>query len=504
MKKRFLCAALAVALCLSFPALGVEETDFSDVSPGDWFAPYVEVCVAEGIMSGVGDGRFDPHRELSFIEFAVLEAKLEAWQRGETLPRFPDAPLSDLVVLYDGEENRLGTIQDCVYEPKVYFGYNTLYFSLPPALQAQAGEGTVTLELNMDVLRDWPKDPLEKFRPLPEETLRYTGGWDASRSCYTVSFGDDLGGHGPELLKQLDGLMETDELLDGLWFRDALLYSGCVEAMGGFSQRHTLSLLEGSAAQMAWSQQEPALRADLLGLMDAMGFDAHEILLWELPEEELAELGWEAVCLQGLSLFGILNGVDEQGTMAPEGHLTRAQVAAVLARTMRPELRIGAEGYSLTPVCLGDWYPQGVAADWLAVEREGPGGIIEGAIYRTDGALLDLEGGRVWVDEEEPSLGNAQQTAVWRGEQWGVYDVEAEKFVLPYTGWEEYAAWKQGSGACRPESGNRYTGAEGRYYSSEGEALTPRFEWAGPLNAEGGGFIIDWGRVYRIQLQEDV
>ena len=34
----------------------LEETGFVDVSAGDWFAPYVEVCVEEGLMAGTGEG----------------------------------------------------------------------------------------------------------------------------------------------------------------------------------------------------------------------------------------------------------------------------------------------------------------------------------------------------------------------------------------------------------------------------------------------------------------
>lgn len=502
MKKRLACLFLGLTLCFGLrPALAAEAGVFSDVRDSDWFAPYVRVCVDHGLMEGTGTGRFEPDRELTLMEVWALEAKLEAWARGESVPHFPVVSLSDLAVFYDGTGARLGTIGDCIYEPKVYYGYNTFYFTLPQELQVQAGEGAVTLELNLDVLKAWPKDPLEEFRPLPEGSVRYEGGWDASRSCYIIPFGDDLDGKGPELLKLLDGLMTTEELLKEAWFRDSLLYTSSIGAHGLLSELHLdeFSAMADSQEQIDWSQREPAVRADLLGLLDAAGFDEHEFLMWELPEEERQELGRETVQLQGLFLLGILNGVDEKGTMAPEDHLTRAQVAAVLARTLHPELRVGAEGYTLTPVELGDWEPRGIAADWLALEREGPGGTTEGAIYRADGAFLTLDGGRVWVDEEEPSLGASHLAAVYRGDLWGVYDVAAGEFTLPYT----KQAMPIQNQALSPDTQSRYAVMKDQYYSYEGSPISPYFGWAGPLNASGGGFVADWMQIYHIQFKEE-
>ena len=359
-------------------------------------------------------------------------------------------------------------------------------------------------------------------------------------------------------------------------------------------------------------QAAPALRGDVLGLMEAMEFWQHEGLWWEMVDQ-WDELDWEDMYLQGLRELGILNGIDEAGTMAPEGHLTRGEVAAVLARTLRPQLRAEKGDYALTPVELGDWQVRGVAADWLALGRERLDGTLEGAIYRADGKILDLEGGFVWMDGRA-ALGHTVLAPVRRGEQWGVYDVETEKFVLPYTDWEEFYVWEwDQQGTPRPrqdrksglwgymdrtdtwaippqyeeaedfrdgwakvelsdgteavidtqgevlieggslenlgdglflfwepnisggyfinedlertnldpvkdrvwgnlvrgravwaEAGNGYLVVEDRYYSYEGEALTPWFECAGPVDDEGCGFVVDWGRVYRIRFQEEV
>ena len=76
MKKPVLCAVLSLALCLPSPTLAAEETGFSDVSGADWFAPYVEVCTQEGLLNGVGDGRFDPQGQVTMGQVIVMSARV--------------------------------------------------------------------------------------------------------------------------------------------------------------------------------------------------------------------------------------------------------------------------------------------------------------------------------------------------------------------------------------------------------------------------------------------
>jgi len=52
--------------------LAVGETNFSDVSPNDWYAPYTEAMQRIGLMNGVGQGRFDPEGELTREQLAVI------------------------------------------------------------------------------------------------------------------------------------------------------------------------------------------------------------------------------------------------------------------------------------------------------------------------------------------------------------------------------------------------------------------------------------------------
>lgn len=65
--------SLLIALsCLPSPALAAEGVGFSDVDPDAWYAPYIDVCVKAGVMQGVGDERFEPEGELTAEEAIVL------------------------------------------------------------------------------------------------------------------------------------------------------------------------------------------------------------------------------------------------------------------------------------------------------------------------------------------------------------------------------------------------------------------------------------------------
>ena len=71
--KQLLCTltALAAALSLALPA-GASGNRFSDVPRGHWACSYVEEMAQTGLVSGVGEGRFDPDGNVSAAQFAVM------------------------------------------------------------------------------------------------------------------------------------------------------------------------------------------------------------------------------------------------------------------------------------------------------------------------------------------------------------------------------------------------------------------------------------------------
>lgn len=73
MKKRILCTALSLCLCLglSAPALAAGPT-FSDVPTNHWAYASVEKMADEGVMSGIGNGKFNPTGTVSNGEFFTM------------------------------------------------------------------------------------------------------------------------------------------------------------------------------------------------------------------------------------------------------------------------------------------------------------------------------------------------------------------------------------------------------------------------------------------------
>lgn len=72
MKRLSACAlSLALSVSMILPA-GAAGATFSDVPQGHWAYDSVERMVQEGVMEGVGGGRFAPDEQLSTAEFSVM------------------------------------------------------------------------------------------------------------------------------------------------------------------------------------------------------------------------------------------------------------------------------------------------------------------------------------------------------------------------------------------------------------------------------------------------
>lgn len=59
-------------------------TSFADVETGMWYSPYVEWAVQNGIVKGVGDGRFDPDGEITREQAAVIFRQYTVYATGGT------------------------------------------------------------------------------------------------------------------------------------------------------------------------------------------------------------------------------------------------------------------------------------------------------------------------------------------------------------------------------------------------------------------------------------
>jgi len=90
----------------------VEESQFSDVKPDAWFAKYVAVAKAKGIVNGNPDGTFAPSREVSRAEFIKMLLntngfKSEKWEGTQI---FPDVPVGEWFTPYMNYAGQSGLI----------------------------------------------------------------------------------------------------------------------------------------------------------------------------------------------------------------------------------------------------------------------------------------------------------------------------------------------------------------------------------------------------------
>ena len=69
--KKFL-AGIVVGLALVPMGMQAAITLFRDVNPDDWYGPAVSRLQEHGIVNGYQDGTFQPHREVSRAELAVI------------------------------------------------------------------------------------------------------------------------------------------------------------------------------------------------------------------------------------------------------------------------------------------------------------------------------------------------------------------------------------------------------------------------------------------------
>lgn len=144
MRKQLLPLLLALSL-LPAPALGAEGTTFVDVSPGDWFAPYVETCVKEGLLNGVGEEKFNPQGVLNGDEALAMAARVLLAANGE--PEFPKGPdAQDFWEEFGWEEGQRYSFGLSVAETQSYVDawyWDALYYLAKAAGPELFSEGIV-------------------------------------------------------------------------------------------------------------------------------------------------------------------------------------------------------------------------------------------------------------------------------------------------------------------------------------------------------------------------
>lgn len=120
---------------------GVNEADypgsrFADVAASAWYAPGVSWAASEGIVSGVGDGKFEPNRNITRQEMAVIMAGYLAWKGIDTTPG-TEASAYNIADLDDIAPWALKSVCFC-YEKGLLTGRGTSFAPLANATRAEA------------------------------------------------------------------------------------------------------------------------------------------------------------------------------------------------------------------------------------------------------------------------------------------------------------------------------------------------------------------------------
>ena len=322
MSKRFLSVILTLVMTLELlPCQAAEvtptpaeevyalspDTGFLDVKDGDWFAPYVDVCVKAGLMNGVGDGLFAPGKTLSQRECAILALRLHQMGQGGN-GVFDPAPVDwDYALL---------TLADGTVISQGYLGGEASGMDLHWTSIDRYARSALGFYLNTEDDRAWGLEM--DFQPvtLTASGTAYAGALHLTTQRDILYFLPDEG-------------VDDSPLRDGIpfqagtgWWRDGWYYArqnGLGKLLGGEAEDFRTLF----AYRIAAVTDLPAIN--------------------DIADNAVPDLDPRSTVDQdALRLYraGVLNGVDSQGTFAGSKALTRAEAAAMLARVLKPELRL--------------------------------------------------------------------------------------------------------------------------------------------------------------------
>lgn len=310
---------------------GAEGTTFVDVGPGDWFAPYVEVCVEEGLMKGVGGDQFDPQGTVTLAQAATLAARIHHIKNGGD-GNLPHAPENYGVLTVTFENGQSLTFQSSEYRlhpipMTAVFGADVSEEQLA-TLDWMDEEGDTPAAMTAELIETVGPLPCRAYWNGPRENgwLRLKPRLDASeeeRSAFSSATVD---------------LNMLRRPLPGDWYRDTIYY---LEGVLGASETYSAS------GQWKWGEDGSAGAADRGDFVEALHATAADLLtpklndITDFPDAE-AEYGGKELADMVLDFYnaGVMTGKDEQGTFDKASSLTRAEAAAICARILKSELRV--------------------------------------------------------------------------------------------------------------------------------------------------------------------
>ena len=320
----FLSAALGAGL-LASPSLALEplHTMFDDVPVGEWYTTGVTTCANEGIMIGDGNGLFRPEDGLTQAECVLLTVRLDRLQKGLEGP-LPAAPEGWGTVVIAGETG------ETAFTWEDYQGYSmgggSYTICLPPEKAASLEGTTGRLTLN-------GTQTFEGVFTMGSDTNRSRAGltFQKGEQFSYDDFDDILDGY--SLAEDLSAV--PDWAVDGLCYVSEngldLGYLGC--DLTPATRLGFLTALEGVV-----DPREMEMRNTVESLPDV---PVDRYMIW-------TDNGRSGTCgnIGDFYRAGILSGTDPYGTFNGSLPLTRGEAATMLARILRPELRLS---FTLAP-----------------------------------------------------------------------------------------------------------------------------------------------------------
>ena len=279
----------------SFPALR-EPAAFGDVADDIWYADAAELCYVTGLLNGTGNGSFSPSRSVTIGEAATLAGRIHHILSGGD-GVLPEAPAEwGQLTLTRADGTSAGFHQNS--ETGFWLDEKSiqLCFNLDESWKAAEGQ-TVTLTLNgTDYTGTLTERGEGRFAfQLSDPTRDYEN--------YTADLWDALWRPAP-----------------GNWSRNTAYYLETVLHTGP-DQINGLG--------------ETATRLDFVKLLSLVSGDLLEPIndITHFPDatEETKNL------VLPFYQAGILTGTDDYGTFRANGTLSRAEMATMAARLIRPE-----------------------------------------------------------------------------------------------------------------------------------------------------------------------
>lgn len=399
-------AALEESEILSLFSEKREYPGFSDVPADAWYAPYIAVCYETGLMSGTGPDTFSPNGYLSEMECLAVAARLHNRLHGggDTLPQAPEDWGKTTLELHGGRAVPL-------------YGLETL-----------DGTGMGWLDGNLYLPKSaeaWGKglDGVKAKVVCAEEDYgSYTGvllfspAYDGLPASLFLNVTDTAPAEVwayPEDLLRLDDIPPA-----GIWYRDTVYYF----TQGGGRGVSDAACGDCGFGYRGWLRSGASRDYFAKALHDA----APELLNARNEVPSVLGVGREAgEYILPFYRAGILVGVDEYGSFDGGSGLTRAELAAMLARMVRPALRLDFDpaepeyrDYTLTPLDThgGAWPARGYGGDWDIRPED----------YRQDGLTLRLSypEGDGFIDREGNLLAVAEGRELGAFNAYGLAEVK--------------------------------------------------------------------------------